>query len=120
MLKKTKNIHPLSDVKSKKIGQGTKIWQFAVVLKNASIGKNCNICAHTFIEDDVIIGNNVTLHARSVIIGNCVLGNYSIVGATTHIMDYKLPERQVVVRDRQTGAPKVIKSKNNFSTSIWR
>ncbi|MBR1753835.1 N-acetyltransferase [bacterium] len=54
-------IHPLSDVQSKKIGQGTNIWQFCVVLENAEIGENCNICSHCFIENDVKIGNNVTI-----------------------------------------------------------
>lgn len=54
-------IHPLSDVQSKYIGEGTSIWQFVVVLKNAKIGSNCNICSHCFIENDVVIGNNVTI-----------------------------------------------------------
>lgn len=54
-------IHSLADVQSVKIGKDTHIWQFCVVLKNASIGANCNICAHTFIENDVIVGNNVTI-----------------------------------------------------------
>ena len=54
-------IHQLADVQSNNIGEGTKIWQFSVVLKGAVIGSNCNICSHTFIEDDVIIGHNVTL-----------------------------------------------------------
>lgn len=57
----TSFIHPLSDVQSKHIGDGTKIWQFCVVLPNAVIGSNCNICSHCFIENDVIIGNNVTV-----------------------------------------------------------
>ena len=39
-------IHPLSDVKTKKIGKGTKIWQFCVILEDAVIGENCNICSH--------------------------------------------------------------------------
>ena len=54
-------VHPLSDVQTKKIGSGTSIWQFCVVLAGANIGSNCNICAHVFIEDDVKIGNNVTI-----------------------------------------------------------
>ena len=54
-------IHPLSDVQSKHIGAGTKIWQFCVVLSDAVIGSNCNICSHCFIENDVIVGNNVTV-----------------------------------------------------------
>ena len=54
-------IHQLSDVQSKNIGAGTRIWQFCVVLPGAVIGENCNICSHCFIENDVIIGNNVTI-----------------------------------------------------------
>lgn len=54
-------IHSLSDVKSKKIGEGTKIWQFCVVFPDAEIGCNCNICANVLIENDVKIANNVTI-----------------------------------------------------------
>jgi acetyltransferase-like isoleucine patch superfamily enzyme len=54
-------IHPLADVKTVNIGEGTTIWQFAVVLPGAAIGKNCNINCHTFIENDVVIGDNVTV-----------------------------------------------------------
>jgi UDP-2-acetamido-3-amino-2,3-dideoxy-glucuronate N-acetyltransferase len=54
-------IHPLADVQSKKIGEGTVVWQYSVILKNATIGENCNINALTLIENDVIIGNNVTV-----------------------------------------------------------
>ena len=55
------NIHVLSDVQSKIIGNNTKIWQYCVVLPNAIIGDNCNICSHCFIENHVKIGNNVTI-----------------------------------------------------------
>lgn len=53
--------HKLSDIQSKKIGEGTTIWQFVVVLENAEIGTNCNVNSHVFIENDVFIGNNVTI-----------------------------------------------------------
>ncbi len=54
-------IHPLSDVQTDKIGNGTTIWQFCVVLKGASLGENCNVCANSLIENEVVIGNNVTI-----------------------------------------------------------
>ena len=54
-------IHPLSDVKTKKIGKGTKIWQFCVILEDSIIGEDCNICSHCFIENDVQIGSRVTI-----------------------------------------------------------
>ena len=53
--------HKSSEVQTLNVGEGTSIWQFVVVLKNAVIGSNCNINSHVFIENDVIIGNNVTI-----------------------------------------------------------
>lgn len=55
------NIHPTADVATSLIGEGTKIWQFVVILKGAQIGRDCNICAHTLIEGDVVIGDRVTI-----------------------------------------------------------
>jgi UDP-2-acetamido-3-amino-2,3-dideoxy-glucuronate N-acetyltransferase len=55
------NIHPLADVQCKSIGEGTQIWQFAIVLPGANIGRHCNINCHTFIENDVVIGDYVTV-----------------------------------------------------------
>lgn len=54
-------IHPSSDVQSSHIGEGTRIWQFCVVLAKARIGADCNICSHVFIENDVVIGDRVTV-----------------------------------------------------------
>ncbi|UPQ81331.1 N-acetyltransferase [Pseudomonas knackmussii] len=54
-------IHPLADVAECFIGEGTKIWQFVVVLKGAKIGQDCNICAQTLIEGNVVLGDRVTL-----------------------------------------------------------
>jgi acetyltransferase-like isoleucine patch superfamily enzyme/dTDP-4-dehydrorhamnose 3,5-epimerase-like enzyme len=57
----TINIHHLADVKTKNIGEDTRIWQFCVVLPGARIGAKCNICAHVLIENDVVIGDEVTI-----------------------------------------------------------
>ncbi|MEL7004726.1 MAG: N-acetyltransferase, partial [Bacteroidota bacterium] len=46
-------IHKLSDVQSTNIGPNTKVWQYAIILKEARIGDGCNIQCHTFIENDV-------------------------------------------------------------------
>ena len=55
------DIHPLADVRSSDIGEGTRIWQFAIVSAGAKIGAGCNVCAHTFIEAGVIVGDRVTI-----------------------------------------------------------
>ena len=54
-------IHHLADVQSENIGKGTTVWQFCVILKDATIGENCNINCNVFIENDVKIGDNVKI-----------------------------------------------------------
>lgn len=54
-------IHPLSDVHSTAIGEGTTIWQYVVVLAGAVIGRDCNINALCLIENDVVLGDRVTV-----------------------------------------------------------
>ena len=73
-------IHPLADVAECEIGQGTKVWQFVVVLKGAKIGKECNICAQTLIEGDVVIGDRVTVKSGVQIWDGSVIGNDVFIG----------------------------------------
>ncbi|MDH3217157.1 MAG: acetyltransferase [Candidatus Krumholzibacteria bacterium] len=54
-------IHPQAIVESENIGERTRIWAFAHVLKGAVIGRNCNICDFVFVENDVVIGDDVTV-----------------------------------------------------------
>jgi acetyltransferase-like isoleucine patch superfamily enzyme len=54
-------IHPSSDVQSKQIGEGTRVWQYVVILPGAVIGRDCNICSHCFIENKVVVGDRVTV-----------------------------------------------------------
>jgi len=54
-------IHDSAIAYTKNIGEGTRIWQFAVILDGAQIGRDCNICSHCFIESDVLIGDRVTI-----------------------------------------------------------
>lgn len=43
------------------IGEGTKIWHFSHVMKDAVVGKNCNIGQNVVISPGVVIGNNVKI-----------------------------------------------------------
>ncbi len=54
-------IHPNSDVQSQHIGEGTRVWQYVVILPGASIGRDGNICSHCFIENKVVVGDRVTV-----------------------------------------------------------
>lgn len=54
-------VHPNSDVQTKQIGEGTRIWQYVVILPGAVIGRDGNICSHCFIENKVLVGDRVTV-----------------------------------------------------------
>ena len=54
-------IHLLADVQTEQIGEGTRVWQFCVILSGAVIGRDCNICAQVLIEGDVVVGDRVTV-----------------------------------------------------------
>lgn len=73
-------IHHLADVRSARVGEGTRIWQFCVVLPDAVIGCHCNICSHCFIENDVVIGNNVTIKCGVQIWDGMRVGNNVFIG----------------------------------------
>jgi acetyltransferase-like isoleucine patch superfamily enzyme len=57
----TTEIHPSADVMSRTVGDGTRIWQYVVILPNAVIGRDCNVCSHCLIENDVVVGDRVTV-----------------------------------------------------------
>jgi acetyltransferase-like isoleucine patch superfamily enzyme len=84
-------IHQLADVQATNIGEGTKIWQFSVVLKNAKIGKNCNINCHTFIENDVVIGDHVTVKAGVYLWDGLLIEDNVFIGPNVAFTNDKYP-----------------------------
>src|SRR6516164_3302911 len=53
--------HPSALVEAEAIGDGTRIWAFAHVMRGAAIGCHCNLGDHTFVESGASIGDNVTI-----------------------------------------------------------
>ncbi|MDT3608574.1 acyltransferase [Cronobacter sakazakii] len=88
-------IHPLSDVKTDKIGNNTRIWQFAVILPGAIIGSDCNICAHTLIEGKVKIGDRVTIKSGVYIWDNTVIEDDVFIGPCVTFTNDKYPRSKV-------------------------
>ena len=41
------------------VGEGTRIWHWSHIMKDAKVGKNCNIGENAFIEGGVVLGDNV-------------------------------------------------------------
>ena len=84
-------IHPTADVQTSNIGDDTLIWQYAVILKGATIGSNCNINCHTFIENDVTIGNNVTVKSGIYLWDGITVGNDVFLGPNVTFTNDKYP-----------------------------
>jgi UDP-2-acetamido-3-amino-2,3-dideoxy-glucuronate N-acetyltransferase len=88
-------IHPLSDVQSTQIGVGSRVWQFAVVLKGARIGADCNICSHTLIEADVVIGDSVTIKSGVYIWDGTTIEDRVFIGPCVAFTNDKMPRSKV-------------------------
>ncbi len=56
-----KGFHRLALVESTTIGQGTRIWAFAHVMKGARVGARCNLGEGVFVESGVVLGDDVTV-----------------------------------------------------------
>ncbi len=84
-------VHPLSDVHSPHIGEGTRVWQYSVVLKGARIGNECNICAHTLIENDVIVGDRVTVKSGVYIWDGITIEDDVFIGPNVTFTNDKKP-----------------------------
>jgi UDP-2-acetamido-3-amino-2,3-dideoxy-glucuronate N-acetyltransferase len=84
-------IHVTADIQSSKIGPGTTIWQFAVVLPGAQIGSDVNICAHCLIENDVIIGDRVTVKSGVYLWDGVRLEDDVFVGPNVTFTNDKFP-----------------------------
>ena len=88
-------IHDLADVGNCSIGEGTKIWQFVVVLSGAKIGKHCNICANSLIEGDTSIGDCVTIKSGVQIWDGIQIGNNVFIGPNVTFTNDKFPRSKV-------------------------
>lgn len=84
-------IHNLSDVQTCNVGQGTKVWQYVVILKDAVIGSDVNVCSHCLIENEVVIGNNVTIKSGVQIWDGITLEDDVFIGPNVTFTNDKMP-----------------------------
>ena len=94
-LKMNYKIHPSSEVQTDQIGEGTIIWQYCVVLKNAVIGKNCNINFNVFIENNVRIGDNVTIKSGVQLWDGLRIGDNVFIGPNATFTNDLVPRSKV-------------------------
>lgn len=54
-------VHPQALCESDQVGDGTRVWAFAHVMKGAVVGVDCNVGGGAFVEAGAVIGDRVTI-----------------------------------------------------------
>jgi len=90
-------IHPLADVATDEIGDGSRVWQYAVVLRGARIGRDCNICAHTFVEGGVVIGDRVTVKCGVYLWDGMIVEDDVFLGPNATFTNDRYPRSRAAV-----------------------
>lgn len=77
------------------IGDGTKIWHFCHVMKNARIGRNCIFGQNCFVANDVVIGDNVKVQNNVSIYTGTVIEDDVFLGPSCVLTNVTNPRSQV-------------------------
>ncbi|HPD29769.1 MAG TPA: acyltransferase [Phycisphaerae bacterium] len=73
-------VHPSALCESPDVGEGTRIWAFAHVLKGAVVGRDCNIGDHAFIEGGAVVGDRVTIKNSALIWDGVTIEDDAFIG----------------------------------------
>ena len=101
-------IHPHAIVESDRIGDGTRIWAFAHVLKDAVIGRNCNIGDGAFIEGGAQIGDNVTVKNQCLIWEGVTIADNAFIGPNV-----------VFTNDLHPRSPRLEAARARYGSKKW-
>jgi UDP-2-acetamido-3-amino-2,3-dideoxy-glucuronate N-acetyltransferase len=91
----TIDVHKTADVKSNRIGEGTRVWQFVVILPGANIGNDVNICSHCLIENDVVVGDRVTIKSGVQLWDGLRIGDDVFIGPNVTFTNDKFPRSKI-------------------------
>jgi len=78
------------------IGDGTKIWHFAHILKGAKIGNGCIFGQNTMVANGVLIGDNVKVQNNVAIYTGTVVENDVFLGPSCVLTNVTNPRSQVL------------------------
>lgn len=76
---------------SAKIGAGTKVWHYAVVLADVVVGENCSIGSRAEIGRGTKIGNNSRIGSGVFLPPNSKIGKSCFIGPNTTMTDDRHP-----------------------------
>ena len=89
-------IHPSAVVDQPcEIGDGTRIWHFTHVCRDARIGRQCNFGQNVFIASGVVIGDNVKIQNNVSVYAGTVLEDDVFLGPSCVLTNVSNPRSQV-------------------------
>ncbi len=90
-------VHPSAYVDEPcEIGEGTKIWHFCHVMKNATLGRGCNLGQNVFVASDVVIGNNCKIQNNVSLYAGVELEDDVFCGPSCVFTNVINPRSQIV------------------------
>ena len=78
------------------IGEGTKIWHFSHVMKNAVIGRNCNIGQNVVVSPGVRMGEGCKVQNNVSLYEGVVLEDYVFCGPSMVFTNVVNPRSEIV------------------------
>jgi len=84
-------VHEKGLCDSDRVGEGTRIWAFAHVLKGAVLGKGCNIGECSFVEGGAVLGNYCTVKNGVSVWDKVTCEDYVFLGPNAVLTNDFLP-----------------------------
>ncbi len=84
-------VHPMGINESQSVGDGTRIWAFAHVMKGAVIGRNVNIGEGAFVEGGAVLGDHVTVKNGVCVWDRVTIEDYVFLGPHAVLTNDKVP-----------------------------
>lgn len=84
-------VHPQGICESDQVGEGSRIWAFAHVMKNARIGAHCNIGEGAFIESGAVLGDHVTVKNGVAVWDRVEIESYVFLGPYCVFTNDRIP-----------------------------
>jgi len=88
-------VHPSALCESEEIGERSRVWAFAHVMKGARIGADCNVGDHAFVESGVVIGDRVTIKNGVAIWDGVTVGDDVFLGPNAVLTNDLFPRSRV-------------------------
>ena len=103
-------LHPQALCECENVGDGTRIWAFAHIMRGARVGKECNIGEGAFVESGAVVGDRVTLKNQVMVWDGVAIGDDAFIGPGV-----------IFTNDKTPRSPRMPQSKRRYSSPAnWR